>query len=84
MRRLLILAALLATTPAYAQSPEAMRARAIRRAEIARRNWSQQEAMRLLFGPNGIPALTRPADPWNARGYYYRRPVRRYPIRYYR
>lgn len=34
------------------------------------------EAMRLLFGPNGLPALTRPADPWNRNRYY--RPRRPY------
>jgi hypothetical protein len=39
----------------------------------------KSEAMRLLFGPMGLPALTRPADPWNRRRYVtpynrYRRP----------
>jgi hypothetical protein len=48
-----------------------------RQAKIRRQNYAQQEAIRLLFGPQGIPALTRPSDPWNAyrpRYYYYSRP----------
>lgn len=47
--------------------------------QILQENYAQEEAIRLLFGPQGIPALMRPADPWNAyrpryggRGYPYR------------
>jgi hypothetical protein len=57
-----------------------------RQAEIRRQNYAQQEAIRLLFGPQGIPALTRPSDPWNlnrprsyyGRPNYYVSPPRRY------
>ena len=47
-------------------------AQAQNRSSAARRNRSQSEAVRLLFGSQGIPALTRPSDPWNVnRGRIY-------------
>jgi hypothetical protein len=65
---------LLSVAPARAQSPSGystqteiqQRAHAARMAEIRRHNYAQQEAIRLLFGPQGLPALTRPSDAWNA------------------
>jgi hypothetical protein len=60
---------LLSVAPAQAQSTAKRQAHAARQAEIRRQNYAKQEAVRLLFGPQGIPALTRPSDPWN-----YRRP----------
>ena len=69
---------LLAVAPANAQSQGTaqQQAYAARQAEIMRQNYAKQEAVRLLFGPQGIPALTRPSDPWNYRRprYYYRQP----------
>ena len=56
---------LLSVAPAHAQYTAQQRAHAARQAEIGRQNDAQQEAIRLLFGPRGIPALTRPSDPWN-------------------
>jgi hypothetical protein len=64
---------LLSVDPAHAQYTTQERAHAARRAEIGRQNYAQREAIRLLFGPQGIPALTRPSDPWNyqrPRSYY--------------
>jgi hypothetical protein len=50
-------------------------AHAALRAEIRRQNYAKQEAVRLLFGPQGLPALTRPSDPWNYnRSRYFYRP----------
>jgi hypothetical protein len=72
--------------PAHAQSTIQRQAHAARQAEIRRQNYSRQEAVRLLFGPQGIPALTRPSDSWNYRRprYYYGRPnSNRYPTRLY-
>jgi hypothetical protein len=56
-----------AVAPAHAQSGRSRQQQAhdARRAEIRRHNDAQQEAIRLLFGPQGLPALTRPSDPWN-------------------
>jgi hypothetical protein len=72
MPRLTIALAILCfASAAQAQTPQ-QRAHMQRQAEIRRHNYAQAEAIRLLFGPNGLPALTRPADPWNARGYGYR------------
>jgi hypothetical protein len=67
---------LLGVAPAGAQTYQQQRAHAARQAEIRRQNANQQEAIRLLFGPRGIPALTRPSDPWNYNRprYYYSRP----------
>ncbi len=56
---------LLSVAPARAQSPSGystrteiqQRAHAARMAEIRRHNYAQQEAIRLLFGPQGLPAL---------------------------
>jgi hypothetical protein len=59
---------------AIAQTQQ-QKAYAARIREARTRNYAQQEAIRLLFGPQGIPALTRPSDPWN-----YNRP-RYYPSR---
>jgi hypothetical protein len=80
---------LLSVAPAHAQYTSQERAHADRQAEIRRQNYAQQEAIRLLFGPQGLPALTRPSDPWNYQRprYYYSQPnySNRYPIRgYYR
>lgn len=77
MRRTLMVFAILMASASmvHAQTP-VEKARARRRAEVARRNYSQSEALRLLFGPQGLPALTRPADPWNL----YQTPGRRMPI----
>ena len=79
---------LLSVAPAHAQGQGTAQrqAHAARQAEIRRQNYARQEAVRLLFGPQGIPALTRPSDPWN-----YRRPrssygqpnYNRYPSRLY-
>ena len=64
---------LLGAAPAGAQTYQP-RVYTGRQAEIRRQNYAQQEAIRLLFGPQGIPALTRPSDPWNYNRprYYYR------------
>jgi hypothetical protein len=58
---------LLSVAPAIAQSQGtgSQQAHAARQAEIRQQNYAKQEAVRLLFGPQGIPALTRPSDPWN-------------------
>jgi hypothetical protein len=65
---------LLGAAPAGAQTIQ-QRAYSPRQAEIRRQNYNQQEALRLLFGPQGIPALTRPSDPWNYnRARYYSQP----------
>ena len=72
--------------PARAQSTAQRQAHASRQAEIVRQNHAKQEAIRLLFGPRGIPALTRPSDPWNDRRtrYYDTLPNSdRYPTRLY-
>ncbi len=77
---------LLSVAPAHAQSTAQRQAHAARQAEIRRQNYARQEAVRLLFGPQGIPALTRPSDPWNYQRprYYYGRPnSNRYPNRLY-
>jgi hypothetical protein len=80
-------AILLSVAPAQAQYTTQQQAHLARQAEIRRQNYNQQEAIRLLFGPQGIPALTRPSDPWNyqrPRYYYYNRPnYNRYANRYY-
>jgi hypothetical protein len=57
---------LLSVAPAIAQSKGTawQQAHAARQAEIRQQNYAKQEAVRLLFGPQGIPALTRPSDPW--------------------
>jgi hypothetical protein len=80
---------LLAVVPANAQSKgtSQQQAHAARQAEIRRQNYAKQEAVRLLFGPQGIPALTRPSDPWNNQRprYYYRPSYSRNQYRsYYR
>jgi hypothetical protein len=80
---------LLSVAPARAQYTTQQRAHTARQAEIRRQNYAQQEAIRLLFGPQGIPALTRPSDSWNyqrPRYYYYTQPnYNRYATRgYYR
>jgi hypothetical protein len=57
----------LSVAPAIAQSQGtgSQQAHAARQAEVRRQNYAKQEAVRLLFGPQGIPALTRSSDPWN-------------------
>jgi hypothetical protein len=56
---------------------EAQRPRQQKPHRYVRRVDPKSEAMRLLFGPSGLPALTRPADPWNRYGYR-RAPYNRY------
>jgi hypothetical protein len=78
---LALLVLLVCASATEAQNPPQRRYR--------RRYDPQAEALRLLFGPNGLPALTRPADPWNRRRAYpryvtpynrgYNRPY--YPVR---
>jgi hypothetical protein len=80
---------LMATVPAHAQSQGTaqQQAHTARQAEIRRQNYAKQEAVLLLFGPQGIPALTRPSDPWNYnRPRYYNRPsyIRNQYRAYYR
>jgi hypothetical protein len=83
----LVAVLLLGASPASAQTSR-QRTPAARQSEIGRQNDNQQEAIRLLFGPQGIPALTRPSDPWNYnRPRYYRSRPNSYlnpPRRYYR
>ena len=57
----------LSNAPANAQSKGTaqQQAHSARQAEIRRQNYAKQEAVRLLFGPQGLPALTKPSDPWN-------------------
>ncbi len=79
---------LLSVAPVHAQSRGTVQqqAHAARLAEIRRQNYAKQEAVRLLFGPQGIPALTRPSDPWNYQRprYYNRQPyVNRNPYQVY-
>ncbi len=76
---------LLGAAPAIAQTYQ-QRPYAPRQGQFSRENYARQEASRLLFGPRGIPALTRPSDPWNynrpryysARPNYYANPPRLY------
>ncbi len=81
---------LLSVAPVHAQSQGNSQRQAYiaRQQEITRQNYAKQEAIRLLFGPQGIPALTRPSDPWNynrSRYYYVRPNYNRYQYRaYYR
>jgi len=79
---------LLSVAPGYAQYTTQQQAHSARQEEIRRQNYAQQEALRLLFGPQGIPSLTRPSDHWNFRwpNYRYSRPNdTRYPTNgYYR
>jgi hypothetical protein len=80
---------LMATAPAHAQSQliAQQQAHTARPAKIRRQNYAKQEAVRLLFGPQGIPALTRPSDPWNYNRprYYYQPSYNRNQYRnYYR
>ena len=72
---------LLSVAPAHAQSQgnSQRQAHIARQEEITRQNYAKQEAVRLLFGPQGIPALTRPSDPWN-----YQRPRYSYQPNYNR
>jgi hypothetical protein len=79
----------MAVARAHAQSYRTaqQQAHAARQAEIRRQNYAKQEAVRLLFSPQGIPALTRPSDPWNYnRPRYYNRPsyIRNQYRAYYR
>jgi hypothetical protein len=76
---------LLSVAPARAQSTAQRQAHAARQAEIRRQNYARQEAVRLLLGPQGIPALTRPSDPlnYNRPRLYYQPNYRRYSTRLY-